>query len=73
MVRVLLPDGKVIIRKAFSKVLGNFCQLYIRYKNKKYAIGDGDEYLRGMPNVFRLNYCCEGSGKINYVNYERKN
>lgn len=69
MVSILLPNGKIIKRKPIARTLGNFCQLYIRYKNQMYAIGDGDEYLRGAPDVFKLNYLSTGEGKPQYILY----
>lgn len=69
MIKVELPNGKIIERKPIAKSLGNFCQLYVRYKGKIYAVGDGDEYIRGMPEVFRLKYLASGTDEIKYILY----
>lgn len=53
-VKVKLEDGTIIERVPKATQLGNFVMLTIRYKNDEYHIGDGDEYLRGMPEVFEI-------------------
>lgn len=62
MIKILLPNGNIIERKPIAKTIGNYCQLYVRYKKKIYAVGDGDEYLRGMPDIFKLKYLCSEVG-----------
>lgn len=69
MVNVVLPNGKIITRKPTAKTIGNFCQMYIRYKNRIYAIGNGDEYIRGIPEIFKLNYLRSDSKMPQYVLY----
>jgi hypothetical protein len=63
MVKIQLPNGTIIERKPFARALGNFCQLYARYNGNVYAIGNGDEYMHGMPNVFRLDHIIENKSK----------
>ena len=53
-VKVKLPNGEIIKRKAYHKKLGNFVNMYIRYNNEYYWIGDGDEYIRGGKEVYAL-------------------
>lgn len=53
-IKVSLPDGEIIERVPNIEMCGNFQVLWIRYNNKKYVVGDGDEYLRGYPPVFAL-------------------
>lgn len=53
-VKVKLPNGEVIERKPKGHMFGNFQMLTIRYKNKEYLINEGDEYLRGYPEIFEL-------------------
>lgn len=69
-VKILLPNGKIIKRKPTAESLGNFCILSVVFKNNRYVIGDGTEYLRGMPDVFTLNYLLSVKGnKPQYVLY----
>jgi hypothetical protein len=53
-IKVKLPDGKIIERVPTIIPFCNFQIFTIRYNNADYMIGDGDEYLRGMPEVFEL-------------------
>lgn len=53
-IKIKLPDGKIIKRVPKAESLGNFVNIYIRWNGRDYWIGDGDEYLRGMPEVFEL-------------------
>lgn len=59
-VKVRLPNGQIIERVPQAKQLGNWVNLYIRYKGDDYWIGDGDEYLRGTPEVFELGSMING-------------
>lgn len=52
--KVKLPDGTFVYRKVTIVPMGNFQMMYVRYMNKNYLIGDGDEYLRGTPEHFDL-------------------
>ena len=45
---------KIISRSAYVESFGNFQIMTVSYKAKKYIIGDGDEYLVGMPKIFTL-------------------
>lgn len=47
-------DGKIIEKSAFVRTLGNFSQLFIKYQGREYFIGNGDEYLKGLPEYFEL-------------------
>lgn len=47
-------EGKIIERVVKFKQLGNFVMNIVRYKNERYLVGDGDEYLRGYDKVFSL-------------------
>jgi len=69
MAKILLPNGLVINRKPTARALGNFCQMYVRYKNNRYAIGNGDEYLRGEPESYKLEYLSDGSGNPRHIIY----
>lgn len=51
---IKLDNGKIINRKVKVCYMGNFQMMSVRYKNKEYLIGDGDEYLRGIPECFTL-------------------
>jgi len=53
-IKIRTPEGDIIKRKPKAHRVGNFVMMTIRYKNKEYVIGSGDEYLRGMPEVFEL-------------------
>lgn len=53
-VKIKLPDGTYIERKPRAVAFGNFQMLIIRYKNEDYLVGDGDEYLHGIPEYFTL-------------------
>ncbi len=53
-IKIELPNGKIIERVPNFEQCGNFQMIWIRYDNKKYIVGDGDEYLRGYPDVFKL-------------------
>ena len=53
-VNVLLNDGKIITRKPIIRPFGNFVFIIIRYKNDHYIINNGDEYLRGYPDMYTL-------------------
>lgn len=53
-VKVKLPNGQIIERVPHAKQLGNWVNMFIRYRGEDYWIGDGDEYLRGAPDVFEL-------------------
>lgn len=53
-VKIELPDGRIIERVPKQEMFGNFVMLTVRYNNKRYLISEGDEYLRGYPEVFRL-------------------
>lgn len=53
-VKVKLPDESFIFRIPKVIPFGNFQMLAIRYNNNDYLIGDGDEYLRGLPDTFSL-------------------
>lgn len=54
---ILLPNGKIISRVVHAKQCGNFCQLYVTVNKVLFAIGEGDEYLHGEPEVYNLEYC----------------
>ena len=51
-----MPNGTIIKRVITGRALGNFCFLSVVYKGVKFGIGDGDEYMRGYPDVYRLKY-----------------
>lgn len=53
-IKIKLPNGNIIERVPNAEQVGNFQMLWIRYNNEKYLVGDGDEYLRGFPEVFEL-------------------
>lgn len=53
-IKVCLPNGEIIERTPNVTPFGNFQMIWIRYDNKKYLVGDGDEYLRGYPSMFTL-------------------
>jgi len=53
-VNIQLPDKSFIKRVPKIIRCGNFMQLVVRYNNNEYLIGDGDEYVRGMPINFQL-------------------
>jgi len=53
-VKIRLEDGTIIERKVTTIQFGNFLMNVVRYKNEKYLIGDGDEYLRGYDKIFTL-------------------
>lgn len=54
-ITIKLPTGEIIRRVPTFKQLGNFVMVIVRYKNKRYLVGDGDEYLRdGYEQVFEL-------------------
>jgi|AntRauTorckE6833_2_1112554.scaffolds.fasta_scaffold27847_4 hypothetical protein len=53
-VKVMIPDGSIIERVPKVEQFGNFAQMTVRYNNDRYLIGDGTEYLRGVPDVFLL-------------------
>jgi hypothetical protein len=55
-IKVRLEDGTIIERTPYGHVLGNFSMLSVRYKNCFYCVNEGDEYLRGYPNIFTLRY-----------------
>ena len=52
--KIKLADGSFIQRVVTVTPCGNFQMMSVRYKNKEYLIGDGDEYLRGVPEHFVL-------------------
>jgi hypothetical protein len=52
---------KIIERVPKAVVFGNFQMLIIRYQNFEYLIGDGSEYMHGMPEEFEL------GKRLNYV------
>lgn len=66
---IILPSGEIIKRAITGKQLGNFNMLSVIYKCIKFGIGDGDEYMLGMPDTFKLSYPMLGTGKIRYVVY----
>ena len=53
-VKIKLLDNSFIYRVARGYQVGNFYQLVVRYKNSDYMIGDGDEYIRELPEYFAL-------------------
>lgn len=53
-IKIKLATGEIIERVPNVEQLGNFQMLWIRYKGKKYLVGDGDEYLRGFPEIFEM-------------------
>ena len=55
-VKVRLPNMRIIRRAVKARPLGNFVMLSVRYKNEEYLIGDGDEYMRGVPGFFVLDF-----------------
>ena len=71
-IKIELPNGKTILRTPIGQALGNFSFLVVRYKNKEYVVNDGDEYLRGYPDSYRLKFeCnCAGIGKPQYIIYQ---
>lgn len=61
-VRIKINDSTAtnyIFRKVKFVPFGNFIMNIIRYKNKDYLIGDGDEYLRGynVNKIYTLGKC----------------
>ena len=52
--KIKIEDGSIIERKVTSTPCGNFQVLTINYKNAKYFVGDGDEYLRGFGEYLNL-------------------
>jgi len=66
---IILPDGTIIKRVPHVKALGNFCQLSVVYNGKRFAIGNGDEYMHGMPDCFELSHEMTGTGKIKWIIY----
>ena len=54
MAKVRTPDGEIIERVLKAKKLGNWVNLYVRWNNEDWWVGNGDEYLRGYPEVFEI-------------------
>ena len=52
--KIKLPNGLIIERIPKFYQLGNFYECQIRYKNKKYLVGNGDEYMRGYSPIMEL-------------------
>lgn len=52
-IKVKTSEG-IIERVAKPEKFGNFVMLKIRYDNREYYVGEGTEYLRGLPEVFEL-------------------
>jgi|Wag4MinimDraft_13_1082653.scaffolds.fasta_scaffold00006_13 hypothetical protein len=52
-IKIKTPEG-IIERVPKVERFGNFVHVIIRYKNEHYQLGDGDEYLRGAPEVWDL-------------------
>lgn len=50
-------DGRIILRKVKFVSLGNFVMNVVRYKNKEYLVGNGDEYMRGYERISTLGSC----------------
>lgn len=46
-IKVRIDEEKVIERKPKVHQVGNFQIMTVRYNNKEYIVGDGDEYIRG--------------------------
>ena len=53
-VKIKLDNGDIIKRVPKVTSFGNFVILTAMYKNKEYIINEGDEYLNGYPEFFRL-------------------
>ena len=69
-IKVLMPDGTIIERVPSFKQLGNFCMVSVIIGGIKYSVGEGDEYLRGCPDLWRLTCFYDSSlNKIIYVDY----
>jgi hypothetical protein len=52
MVKIMMPDGKIIKRKIKGVAFGNFQMNIVRIKNREYLLGEGDEYMRGYEKVY---------------------
>lgn len=55
-IKVKLPDGEIIERTPIFHRVGNFQMISVRYKYKEYIVNQGDEYLRGYPDVYELDF-----------------
>lgn len=53
-IKVKTPDGDIVERVTRFERLGNFVNIKVRWNGDDYWVGDGDEYLRGMPEVFEI-------------------
>jgi hypothetical protein len=53
--KIQLPDGRIITRVIHAEPLGNFCMLSIQFDKEKYTVGEGDEYMRGEPEIYTFN------------------
>ncbi len=71
-IKIELPDGRVIERVPITKACGNFCQLFVTLNKEIYSIGDGDEYIRGVPDTWRLSYSYTEKKYIAYSEQDSK-
>ena len=73
-IKIELPTGETIERVPTHDTMGNFSFMIITHDNKKYVVNNGDEYLRGYPDVFRLRFEVNGErdskGHIKYIKYK---
>lgn len=53
-IKIELPNGEIIERVPNVEQVGNFQMIWVRYNNEKYIVNNGDEYLRGYPEIFTL-------------------
>ncbi len=58
-VSIKLDNGKIINRVVKQERCGNFVMQIVRYNNKEYLVGDGDEYIRGntKSTLYKLGRC----------------
>ena len=58
-VSIKLEDGKIINRVVKQERCGNFVMQIVRYNNKEYLVGDGDEYIRDntKSTIYTLGRC----------------
>lgn len=71
-VKIQLPDGRIIERVAKTSSVGNFCQQFVTLDNELYSLGDGDEYIRGTPDVWKLSYSYNDKKYVAYTEKEQE-
>lgn len=64
--KILLPNGRYVERVIHFQWTGNFLMGLVTINKSTYTVGDGDEYMRGLPSYWKLSYSSKDGKYVAY-------